>query len=57
MAIKELRSKTGLSQSQFAKVVNVPVSTLRHWEQGDSQPPTYVLVWLEKALKYDKLIQ
>lgn len=57
MTVKELREKTGLSQSQFAKATNLPVSTLHNWEQGKNQPPSYVLIWLEKALKYDKLIK
>ena len=57
MTAKELREKTGLSQSQFAKATGIPVSSLRHWEQGTSQPLSYVLPLLEKALKYDKLIK
>ena len=57
MTVKELREKSGLSQSQFAKATGVPVSTLHNWEQGKNQPPTYSMVWLEKALKYDKLIK
>ena len=38
LAIKELRSKLGLSQPQFAKLLHVDVGTLRNWEQGRREP-------------------
>jgi putative transcriptional regulator len=34
----EARSKTGLSQSQFAVLLGVSVRTLQGWEQGRKQP-------------------
>ena len=32
MEVRELRLQTGLSQSKFAKMFDVPVSTLKDWE-------------------------
>ena len=32
------RQKTGLSQSQFAKLLGVSVRTLQEWEQGRRHP-------------------
>ncbi len=38
LAIKELRSKLGLSQPKFAALLHVGVGTLRNWEQGRREP-------------------
>ncbi|MCE7914885.1 MAG: helix-turn-helix domain-containing protein [Nitrosomonas sp. PRO4] len=32
------RKKSGLSQAEFAKLLNVSVRTLQEWEQGRRQP-------------------
>lgn len=39
--VKEFRKKTKLSQSDFAKRFNVPLSTLRKWEQKETNPSKY----------------
>jgi putative transcriptional regulator len=36
--VKEIRAMTGLSQSKFARLLDVDVGTLRNWEQGRRQP-------------------
>ena len=41
--IKELRKKTGLSQSKFSSKFGIPVRTLQQWEQGISAPPDFVI--------------
>ena len=41
MGIKELRGINGLSQSKFAKLFDIPLSTLKDWEQGRRTPPQY----------------
>ena len=44
--VREVRTKLGLSQAQFANKFGFPPATLRNWEQGRSRPdaPTRVLL-------------
>jgi putative transcriptional regulator len=44
--VREVRTKMGLSQAQFATKFGFPPATLRNWEQGRSRPdaPTRVLL-------------
>jgi putative transcriptional regulator len=35
---RKVRARTGLSQVQFAKGIEVPVETVRNWEQGKRAP-------------------
>jgi putative transcriptional regulator len=37
-SIKVLRAKAGLTQEQFAALIQVDLSTLRNWEQGRREP-------------------
>ena len=50
LSIKEMRMKTGLSQAKFAETFNIPISTLRKWEQGDSSPSGYVIDLIARAI-------
>lgn len=50
---KEIRKLSGLSQTQFSEKYNVPVQTLRHWEQGQRKCPEYVLLLLERVVTED----
>jgi putative transcriptional regulator len=36
--VQAIRGLTGLSQERFARLVGVPVGTLRNWEQGYRKP-------------------
>jgi putative transcriptional regulator len=36
--VKNLREKLGQSQSEFAGLLHVPLSTLQNWEQGRRKP-------------------
>ncbi len=48
--VKAVRAATGLSQAQFARLIEVNVGTLRNWEQG-LRTPTGPARALLKALK------
>ena len=50
--VKELRNKTGLSQSKFAAQYGITVRTLQGWEAGRNIPE-YVLTMLTKLVAVD----
>ena len=52
MSLKELRLQTGLSQSKFASMFEIPVATLKDWEQGRRKPPIYVINMIRTILDY-----
>ena len=45
--IQKIREKTKLSQSVFAKLLNVSASSVRQWEQGTRKPTGSTKVLLE----------
>lgn len=51
MSIKELRTQTGLSQSKFAHMFDIPVSTLKDWEHERRNPPAYVINMIRTILE------
>ena len=53
MKIKEMRAATGLSQSKFAAMFQIPVGTLQAWEQGRQDPPAYVTSMMERILNLE----
>ncbi|MCR5789478.1 MAG: helix-turn-helix domain-containing protein [Lachnospiraceae bacterium] len=52
--IKELRKKTGLSQSKFSAKFGIPVRTLQQWEQGISAPPEYLIRMMAYIMLLEK---
>jgi putative transcriptional regulator len=36
--VRAIRSRLGMSQTQFAAAFGFSINTLRHWEQGKRQP-------------------
>lgn len=56
MSIKEIRFQTGLSQSKFAAMFDIPVSTLKDWEQGRRTPPSYVVNMIKTILELRGMI-
>lgn len=49
--IVELRRKSGLAQSKFAAQFGIPAKTLRDWEQGRHNPPSYVITMLARGVE------
>ncbi len=56
MEVRELRLQTGLSQSKFAKMFDVPVATLKDWEQERRNPPAYVIKMMRTILQYKGML-
>lgn len=56
MNIKELRSQMGLSQSKFAAMFDIPVSTLKNWEQERRTPPAYVVSTIKTVLELQGIL-
>lgn len=53
MKVSEIRAMTGLSQSKFAALFDIPVRTVQDWEQERRLPPPYVPGMMLKILKYE----
>lgn len=49
--VKDLRTKVGMSQNEFASAFGISVATLRHWERGDRTPQGPALVLLNVVAK------
>ncbi|MGH8504963.1 MAG: helix-turn-helix domain-containing protein [Stenotrophobium sp.] len=50
-SVRAVRETTGLSQAQFARLIEVQIGTLRNWEQGRRHPtgPARALTFSEFA--------
>ena len=55
--IKEIRHKLQKSQSEFALMIGVSVSTLQNWEQGRRKPVGPARALLQVAVKYPEILQ
>lgn len=53
MDIRELRSKLGYTQNEFALRYNIPFRTVQNWESGMRTPPDYVIKLLEERIMTD----
>lgn len=52
LVVKEIRTKVGLSQEEFALLIHISKRTLQNWEQGIRRPHGPALALLA-ALKND----
>jgi len=51
-----IRERLGLSQSKFAKLLGISVSTLQNWEQGRRKPDGPAKVLLNVAANYPEAV-
>lgn len=54
--VTRARMKLGLTQEAFAKLMEIPVGTIRGWEQGRRQPPSGAKVLMRVAMKYPEKV-
>jgi len=52
----EARSRTGLSQEQFAKLLGVSARTLQDWEQGRREPTGAAKTLLRVAYEHPEVL-
>ena len=52
IVIKNLRSKLGLTQEQFAVKVGVTFSTVNRWESGKSKPSPLAMRQIEELKEF-----
>lgn len=53
--IKELRAKTGLSQTEFGKRLGgIPLRTIQNWESGDRTPPEWAMELIAFRVEHDE---
>lgn len=55
MNIREMRTRLGDTQSEFAARYNIPFRTVQNWETGTRKPPEYIMDLLEHRTKEDLL--
>ena len=55
--IAALRRFIGLTQTEFAKAVEISVHTLRNWEQGRRKPEGPALALLKIAARHPRIIR
>ena len=55
--VSAIREKTGLSQSQFARLLGVSVRTLQDWEQGRRAPSGAARTLLRIAAKHPRAVR
>ena len=53
MDIREMRTRLGDTQSEFAARYNIPFRTVQNWETGLRKPPEYIMTLLEDRIRED----
>lgn len=56
MEVRNMRMQTGLSQNKFAKMFDIPLATLKDWEQERRKPPVYIVNMMRTILEYKGML-
>lgn len=56
MEVRNLRMQSGLSQSKFAKMFDIPLATLKDWEQERRKPPVYIINMMRTILEHKGML-
>ncbi len=54
--LRSIRTTAGYSQKELANFFDIPVGTLRNWEQGIASPPDYVFNLICNNIRRNKMI-
>jgi putative transcriptional regulator len=54
--VTSLRTKAGMSQAIFARIMNVSIKTVQSWEQGDRRPSHAALRMLQVFRKNPRMV-
>ena len=57
IALRAARSALGLSQPEFARLLQTPVGTVRDWEQGRFAPPGSALLVARLAVEHPEVLR
>lgn len=55
--VRDVRTRMGLSQAEFATKFGLPPATLRNWEQGRSRPDAPTRVLLAVIAKHPEAVE
>lgn len=56
MSIKEMRTKTKMTQTQFGNYFNIPMRTIQNWETKKSNCPKYIEQLIQYKLEKENII-
>ena len=55
-SIRELRTSTGMTQTEFGEYLNIPMRTIQNWEGGQRNCPEYVIELINYKLIKENMI-
>ena len=57
LLVIEVRKRLKKPQREFARLLGIPVGTLRDWEQGRKQPDSAAITLIKIAEKYPEVLE